>query len=158
MQNHNDDTIKTSDTGLWENIPLTLFERVQKGYSKVLQWEGVGDWTELQHIDPPYSYGHNCVSFPFSWAAQPGAWEPSLSGTWSSFQHLLSNWSDLQLLNRGSWGPPLLGAGFLYHILSPTGLISNCSIGCPEGPLSWVLVFSTASYLQLIELPVHRVI
>ena len=28
----------------------------------------------------------------------------------------------------------------------------------PGGPLCWVLVFSTASYLQLIELPVHRVI
>ena len=42
---------------------------------------------------------------------------PSLSGTRSSFQHLLSN--------------------------------CNCSIGGPEGPLSWVLVLSTASYLQL---------
>ena len=36
------------------------------------------------------------VSFPFSWAAQPGA-----------------------------WGPTLLGAGFLYRILSPTGLVSK---------------------------------
>ena len=36
-------------------------------------WEGVGDRIELQHIDP-YSSGHNSVSFPFSWAAQPGAW------------------------------------------------------------------------------------
>ena len=51
----------------------------------------VGGWTELQHIDP-HSYGHNSVSFPFSWAAQPGAWGPSLSGTYSSFQHLISNW------------------------------------------------------------------
>ena len=58
-------------------------------------WEGVGDWTELQHIDP-HSIGHNRVSFPFSWAAQPGAWEPTL-----------------------------LGAGFLYRILSPTGLVSK---------------------------------
>ena len=56
-------------------------------------WEGVGDRTELQHIDP-HSYGHNSVSFLFSWAAQPGAWGPSLSGTWSSFQHLLSNWPE----------------------------------------------------------------
>ena len=28
MQNHNDDTIKTSDTVLLKNISLTLFERV----------------------------------------------------------------------------------------------------------------------------------
>ena len=53
-------------------------------------WEGVGDRTELQHIDH-HSIGHNRVSFPFSWAAQPGAWGPSLSGTCSSIQHLLSN-------------------------------------------------------------------
>ena len=58
-------------------------------------WEGVGDRTELQHIDP-HSIGHNCVFFPFSWVAQPGA-----------------------------WGPTLLGAGFLYRILSPTGLVSK---------------------------------
>ena len=60
-------------------------------------WEGVGDQTELQHIDP-HSIGHNHVSFPFSWAAQPRA-----------------------------WGLPLLGAGFLYRILSPTRLIPNWS-------------------------------
>ena len=58
-------------------------------------WEGVGDRTELQHIDL-HSIGHNCVSFPFSWAAQPGA-----------------------------WGPTLLGAGFLYCILPSTGLVSK---------------------------------
>ena len=28
MQNHNNDTIETSDTVFWKNIPLTLFERV----------------------------------------------------------------------------------------------------------------------------------
>ena len=66
-----------------------------KGLLKVLLCERwVGDWTELQHIDP-HSYGHNSISFPFSWAAQPGGWEPNLSGTWFSFQHLLSNWLEL---------------------------------------------------------------
>ena len=44
------------------------------------------------NILTPHSHGQNSVSFLFSWAAQPGAWGPSLSGTWSSFQHLLSNW------------------------------------------------------------------
>ena len=84
-------------------------------------WEGVGVWTELQHIDP-HSIGYNNVSFPFSWAAQPGTWRPSLSGTCSSIQHLISNSSDphLQLLNRG-----------------------------PEGPRCRVLAFSTASCLHL---------
>ena len=58
-------------------------------------WEGGGDRTELQHIDHR-SIGHNHVSFPFSWAAQ-----------------------------RVAWGPTLLGTSFLYHILSPTGLVSK---------------------------------
>ena len=31
------------------------------------------------------------------------------------------------MLNRGPGGPASLGAGFLYHILSPTHLISNSS-------------------------------
>ena len=85
-------------------------------------WERVGDRTELQHIDS-HSTGHNRVSFPFSWAAQPGAWGPSLSGTCSSVQHLLTNWSDLQTDWSGAWGLHLLGAGFLYRILSPTDWI-----------------------------------
>ena len=90
--------------------------------------EGVADQTELQNIDS-HSYGHNSVSFPFSWAAQLGAWGPSLSETCSH-----------------------------SSIFSPTDLNSNCSIGGQESPLCWALVFSTTSYLQLIEIPVHRVI
>ena len=86
MRNHNNDTIKTSET-VFRKIFLSL-------YWKGCVREGVGDRTELQHIDP-HSYGHNSVSFPFSWAAQPGV----------------------------------------------------------RGPLWWVLVFSTASYLQLIFSP-----
>ena len=72
----------------------------------------------LQHIDP-HSNGHNSVSFPFSWATQLGAWGPSLSGTCSSFQHLLSNWSEHQLLNRGPEGPASVGCWFsLPHLIS----------------------------------------
>ena len=61
-------------------------------------WEGVGDQTELQHIDPR-SIGHNRVSFLFSWAAQPGAqplWVLVFSTT--SYLKLVwsPNWSDLQ--------------------------------------------------------------
>ena len=63
-------TIKTSGHSSFRKIYLSL-------YWKGCVWEGVGDWTEQQHIDP-HSSGHNRVSFPFSWAAQPGAWGPSL--------------------------------------------------------------------------------
>ena len=87
MHAEHNDTMKTSDTVL-RKIYLSL-------YLKGCVWEGVGDWTELQHIDP-HSIAHNRVPFPFSWAAQLEA-----------------------------WGPTLLGAGFLYRILSPTGLVSK---------------------------------
>ena len=53
------------------------------------------------------------------------------------------------LLNRGPGGPASLGHGSHSSIFSPSDLNSNCSIGGPEGPLCWVLVLSTASYLQL---------
>ena len=72
-----------------------------------------------------------CVSFPFSLAAQSGPWGPSLSGTYSSFQHLRSN---CVCSNRGLRAPT---AGYWYSL---PHLISN------------------SSDHQLIELPVHRVI
>ena len=53
------------------------------------------------------------------------------------------------LLNRGPGGPASLGHGPHSSIFSPTDLNFNCSIGGLECPLCWVLVFSTASYLQL---------
>ena len=53
-------------------------------------WEGVGDQTELQHIDS-HSSGHDSISFLFSCAAQSGAWGLSLSGFWFSLLHLISN-------------------------------------------------------------------
>ena len=95
MQKLND-AIKRSRHSSLEKYTSHFYSwKGSKGLLKVLLCERwVGDWTELQHIDP-YSYGHNSASFPFSWAAQSGAWGPSLSGIWSSFQHLLSNWLKL---------------------------------------------------------------
>ena len=83
-------------------------------------WEGVGDQTELQHIDP-HSIGHNRVSFPFSWAAQPGA-QPLWVLVFSTTSYLQLVWSPTA--QSGAWGLPMLGAGCLYRILSPTDWIS----------------------------------
>ena len=116
MQNHNDDTIKTSDTVLLEKY---ISHFIWKG----CVWEGVGERTKLQHIDP-HSIGHNRVSFPFSWAAQPVTWGPTLLGAGFLYR-ILSPTGFVSQLNRGSWGPLLLGAGFLYRILPPTGLVSK---------------------------------
>ena len=94
-------------------------------------WEGVGDRSELQHIDP-HSIDHNRVSFQFSWAAQRGAKGPtSLS---AGFLYCIlsptrliphCNWSPNAIAQSGAWGLPLQGAGFLYRIFSPTHLVSK---------------------------------
>ena len=88
-------------------------------------WEGVGDRTELQYIDLNSPFGHSRVSFSFSRAAQPEA-----------------------------WGPSLLGAGFLYRILSPTGLVPKLHRGS-RGPLLLVGGFPYHTCLQLVWSPTH---
>ena len=151
MQNHNDDTIITSDTVL-RKIYLSL-------YWKGCVWEQVGERTKLQHIDPHF-IGHNRVSFPFSWAVQPGAWGPSLSGCWFSLPHLISNSSDPQLV----WSPNCNSSigGLRAHSagcwLSLPHLVSNSSdpqllSRGPEDPLCLMLAFSTASCHQRVWSP-----
>ena len=65
---------KDERTQFFRKIYLSLYlkglERVTKG---IICERWVGDWTELQHIDPPTLLA-TVAFFPFSWAAQPGAW------------------------------------------------------------------------------------
>ena len=68
-------------------------------------WEGVGDRTEMQHIDLP-----TLLAITAFLSRSPG------------------------LLKRGPVDPASLGAGFLYGILSLTRLIPNCSVGGPGTP------------------------
>ena len=75
-------------------------------------WEGAGDETERQRIDP-HSIGHNSVFFLFSWAAKPGAWGLSLYGCWFSLPHLIYNSSDLQVTD-------FLSSPGLYNNLTST--------------------------------------
>ena len=57
-----------------------------------------------------------------------------------------------ELLNRGPGGSASARTWFSFqHLLSNSN--SYCSIGGPEGPLCWVLVLSTTSYLQLTWTP-----
>ena len=112
--------IKTSEDFL-KKIYLSLY---RKGCACERELE-----TEqrLQHIDLPSPSGHRRVSFSFSWAAQPGAWGPSLTGTY--FNPSIFSPTGLQT-NWGSRGPFLLGGGFLYHIMSLTHLFSNSLTSC----------------------------
>ena len=141
MQNHNDTIITTSNTVL-RKIYLSLY---LKG---LCVWEGLGDRTELQHIDP-HSYGHQCFfpvvlmllnrrpGDPFRWVL-------------FSLPHLVTNSSDLQLLvsKTAQLGVPRassVGCSSLYHILSPTGLVSKLTdfLSSP----SYIIVQSPTQYL-----------
>ena len=114
-----------SGHSLLEKYTSHFIWKGSKGLLKVLLCERwVGDWTELQHIDP-HSYGHNSVSFPFSWAAQLGARGPSLSLGHGPHSSIFSSTATAQ---SGAWGPALLDAGSPYCILSPT----NSNFLCPE--------------------------
>ena len=101
-----------------EDQRTQLFRRIYLSlYWKGCVWEGVGDWTELQHIDPTLmaiiaflSCSPGLLSGGLG--AQP-LWDIALIPA-SSLQLIWR--SELQLLNRGSWGTPLLGAGSLYRL------------------------------------------
>ena len=140
MQNHNDDAIKTSDTVLKKNIPLTLFESIV--CERVLETE------QNCNILTPILMAIR-VSFPFSWAAQPGAWGPASLGAGFLYRilsptRLIPNWL------IGGLRAPLLGSGFLYRISSPTlnflcTELYNCST---------TTFFLWASQITLIQ-PIH---
>ena len=98
--------------------------RVQKGLLKVLLWEGVGDWTKTAIYWPPLLWPALCLSR--SPDGQPEAWGPRFLLSAGFLYHILSPTGFQNYW--GPRGPLLLGGGFLYHILFPTRLISNSLI------------------------------
>ena len=89
-------------------------------------WERVGDQTELQHIDPD-SYGHQRFFPVLQGCSTRGLGAQLSTGCWLSLPHFVSKLSDLQTFNRGSRGPLLLGAVFLYRIFSTNWLNFLCT-------------------------------
>ena len=113
---HNKDKWTQLFRKIYVSLSLKGFERVTKG---CIVWEV--SWRLNRTVTYwPHAYDHNSVSFLSSWAAQLGAWRPSLSGTWSSFQHHLSNWSELQLLDR-------------VLVLSPLSYLQLIRTSCRRG-------------------------
>ena len=71
---------------------------------------------------PPHSNVHDSVSFPFSWAAQPGAWGPASLGH-SPHSSIFSP-TDLNFLSPG-----------LYNILTSTLFPASVTISHSIQPL-----------------------
>ena len=95
-------------------------------------WEGVGDRTELQHI-APHSYGHNSVSFLFSWAVQPGSHS---AGYWFSLAHLISNWLNFLCTELYNCSPPTF---FLWA--------SQIALIQPDHGQGYILIFLDRMHL-----------
>ena len=114
---HNNTMKTTSDASL-EKYTSHFIWKGSKG------WEGVGDRTELQHIDP-HSYGHErCAFLVLQGCSTRGLGAQLSAECWLSLPHLVTNfWSPK--LTGGSWGSLLLGGGFLYHIFAPTSGLQN---------------------------------
>ena len=87
MHNHKNDTKKTSDSVL-----IKIYHSL---YLKGLCVRGSWRPNRTATYWPPTLMAIS-VSFPFSWAAQPEAWGPSLTGCWFSLPFLTSNSFDLQ--------------------------------------------------------------
>ena len=97
--------------------------RVQKGLLKVCLWEGVGDRTELQYIDP-HSYGcQRCVFLVLQGCSTGGPGAQLSVGWWLSLLHLIGNFSGPQLIG-GLEGPFGLAWLSLPHLIS--NFFSNC--------------------------------
>ena len=84
--------------------------RVRKGLLRVFMWEGAGDRTELQYIDPN-CYGHErCVFLVLQCCSTVGPGAQLSAGWWLSLLHLFSNCSPK--LHWGSRGPFQPGVAF----------------------------------------------
>ena len=88
---------------------------VRKGLLKVFLWEGVGDRTELQYIDP-HSYGHQCCVFVVLQCYSTGGPGAQLSAECWLFHQLV--WSPNSI--GGSGGARSAWCGFPYEISSQT--------------------------------------
>ena len=112
--------------------------RVWKRLLRILLWEGVGDRTKLQYIDP-HSYGRQCCVFLVLQGCSTGGPAAQLSaGWWLSLLHLISNFSGPQLIG-GPEGP------FSLAWLSLPHLVSNSN----SDFLSWL------SYI-IVQRPLNR--
>ena len=137
LQHHNDTIIKThAGRLLYKNIfvPLTLFVRVRKGYSRFYGEREL----ETEHncnILTPTLMAVSVVSFSFSRVAQPEAQGPTLLG--DSFLYcIFSIFSGPQLIRAPR--PQGLMWLSLPHLVYNSVSNSNCnSSGAPRTPSVW---------------------
>ena len=118
LQHHNDTKIKTKEDFFIKIYTSHFIVRVRKGLLKVCVWESVGDRREISIFWPPLLWPSTLCR-----SCSPDAQPEALGST-------------------------LLGAGFLYCILSATSLVPKLHRGSRGPPRSGV-AFPTTSRLLL---------
>ena len=131
MQNHNDDTIITSDTVL-RKIYLSL-------YLKRVVCERELETEENCNILTPTLIAIS-LSFPFSWVTQPGAWGPSLSGSCLLYRIL----SPTGLISNLIWSPTRLIPNWLIGGLRVPS--AGCWLSLPHLVSNWLNFLCTELY------------
>ena len=98
MQKHSQHN-KDERTQFFRKIYLSLYSKgLRKGYERLCVRGELETEQRLQHINS-HSSGSSSISFPFSWAAQPGTWgaQPLLGLVLTPRTGTLTSNSDLQL-------------------------------------------------------------
>ena len=111
LQHHKDTINKQTQEDFFINICTSHFiVRVRKGLLKVCVWEGAGDRTETEIFWPPLLWP-STLFLSRSPDAQPEALGSILLG--AGFLYcILSATSLVPILYLGSWRPPWLGVAF----------------------------------------------
>ena len=113
-------------------LPLTLFVRFEKGYSR-FAWERVLETEHKLHILTPLLWPSRCVFLVLLMlgSTPSGGSERPLGRVWLSIPHLVSNFLEVcWQLHRGFPRTPLVGCGLPYHIWS---LLSGILLATPSG-------------------------
>ena len=137
-------------TRQWGRAKTSLKKYTSHFIRKVVCQRELETEQRLQHIDLSSPSGHRPVSFSFSWAAHPGAWGLSLSGT-CSHSSIFSP-TDLNYLTPGLYNN-LTSNNFLRASQFALNSTPRQSRSPPDIPRPDAPVIYTGAFLLLTAWP-----
>ena len=105
-------------TTQWRRAKTQSFRKIFLSIWKVCVWEGVGDRTELQYIDP-HSYGHQRCVFLVLQDCSTGGLGAHSTGCWLPLPQLVTN----SLISKLVWSPAGLVSKLTDFLFSPSYII-----------------------------------
>ena len=124
---------KDEQTQFFRKIYFSIYS---KGFERHYMWEVSWRLNRTATYWPSNTSGYSSISFPFSWAAQPRAW-------WLSFQHLLSNRSELPVAPAYIiiWRPPTSCERHICTQFNPSTVKVIPWYLRPDAPVIYTCVF-----------------